>query len=223
MNEQTTSNPYQPPEAEEPREPVGGMTSTAWKMGGMNAAITMCVIVAVVVPVMFYVSSVTQWSRWVVIGTVFGGVWLGTAGAMIVGMTAGMQRRGTLLLDCGGLPGRKLFVLNVVMFFGMGVLQLVSNAQGLWVGIFFLSFAGHSLLMSLCRFSVHQYGLWLGTGLLPWQKIISYSWKPKNTLVFTRGRRLPLLHRGALPVPKDCVNEMRRLLEEYVGPPDNGD
>jgi hypothetical protein len=132
----------------------------------------------------------------------------------------GIQLRGTLIIDCGPHPGRRIFLFNTVMFLALGLSGSVIRV-GATAPIFMTLFAAYWVFMATGRFSVYSGALWVYHILLPWDKISDYSWTPDNTLML-RSTGLFSWSRSAVPVPAERVDEVKRLLAEHIGSPGDG-
>lgn len=216
-----TTNPYEAPIAEESPAVAGPrMTGTAYRRGLVNAFI--CVVPAFggCWLLSLGIEAATGWSPLASRSAAIAGLVVLAAGTNVIMWLRGLQNRGPVLLDCGGRPSRTLFFVQAAFYFLLGLYGTsLQGMFGRFGGLFGIVFAFFWLLMGLSRLSVHQNGLWVYAGLVRWEKIKSYSWKDDNTLVYSNFSRLPFLSRGALPVPAECVDEMRRLLKEYVPVP----
>lgn len=213
-----TTNPCQPPTADEPRDgPAVRMTATAWKRGAVNALICVVSVLGTWWLVRWLISSVTGWSPLVVGGIAFGGLFIAALFCMILTLLHGLQNRGVQLLDCGGHPGRRLFLVNAGIFLLLGTFgTMFTDAFGRFGAVFGVSFAVYWLFMGTSRLSVHENGIWVYTGLIRWEKIMSYSWNADKTLVYSCSGRIPFLSRGALPVSAEYFIEFQQLLDQHA-------
>ncbi len=147
---------------------------------------------------------------WVVTFLGFLGTWL-----------YGLSTRGRVLLDCGPIPHRRIFLM-------MGVLWLLAPLGGglaatpasqLLIAatpVFAVSFAAYWFIAATGRLQVRENGLWFYSGLLRWRKIEHYRWAPDSTLMLTA--TLPFSLRGAVPVPPEHREHFDALLTQHWSP-----
>ncbi len=147
---------------------------------------------------------------WVVTFLGFLGTWL-----------YGLSTRGRVLLDCGPIPHRRVFLM-------MGVLSLLAPLGGglaatpasplLIVAspVFAVSFAAYSFIAATGRLQVRENGLWFYFGLLRWRKIEHYRWAPDSTLMLTATLVFSL--RSAVPVPPEHREHFDALLTQHWSP-----
>lgn len=201
-----------------------GMTKTAAAQGAKNALICTVGMVIVLLAMTSMVAVVTGKSilesfvvasvgLWVVVFLGFLGVWI-----------VGRQARGPVLLDCCPFPERKraLFAAANMIFVGVttGAYQLVAapNRVGLVGSGLIITFSFFSLIMATGRLQVRENGIWIYASLLRWRRIESYRWAEDGTLMLVvQTGILPLLSRGALPIPREHILAVDRLLEEHIG------
>ena len=147
---------------------------------------------------------------WVVTFLGFLGTWL-----------YGLSTRGRVLLDCGPIPHRRIFLM-------MGVLSLLAPLGGglaatpaspLLIAatpVFAVSFAAYSFITATGRLQVRENGLWFHWSLLRWRKIEHYRWAPDSTLMLKATQ--PFSLRGAVPVPPEHREHFDALLTQHWSP-----
>ena len=140
---------------------------------------------------------------WVVTFLGFLGTWL-----------YGLSTRGRVLLDCGPIPRRRVFLM-------MGVLSLLAPLFGGGLAAtpaspLLISFAAYWFIAATGRLQVRENGLWFYVGLRRWRKIEHYRWAPDSTLMLTA--TLPFSLRGAVPVPPEHREHFDALLTQHWSP-----
>ena len=208
-----TENPYTAPtEVESPDHgPTSRMTATATHQGIKNAMLCAVPVFAVSGFVFWFLNTFTALPWTVALFSAFMIPFAVCLFVMIANWIRGTQLRGELIVDCGPHPGRRLFLINAILFLALG---LSGFAFGGPAPIFMTLFAVYWLFMATGRFSVYSTGLWVYHTLLPWDKISFYSWAPDNTLILqTTG--FFSWSRSAIPVPAECVDDVRRLLRQH--------
>ena len=172
MNE----NPYTPPAEANSHEvgPASRMTATAMRQGQRNAIICAVFVFAFSGLLYWFLVTVTALPRTVALFSAFMIPFAASLFVMLASWIRGIQLRGTLMLDCGPHPGRRIFVTNAVLFLALGL-----SGSAIRVGatspIFMTLFAAYWVFMATGRFSVYSGGLWVYHILLPWDKISDYS------------------------------------------------
>jgi len=210
-----TVTPYKPPTSEQSdvgqRTQLGPtMTKAAWAQGSRNAMLCLIPVVAVTCLAYLFVSKFTN-STLVAGSAAFTIPFAACLLWMLMGWWRGIKSRGVLLLDCGAHPARSLFLLNALILAAWAVFG------GFWpFRPFALVFAAYWLFMASGRLAVHESGLWVYHGLVPWEKISEYSWTSNTLMVKTAG--LLSFFRGALPIPVEDVDDVERLIEEHMPP-----
>lgn len=131
---------------------------------------------------------------------------------MLASWIRGIQLRGTLMMDCGAHPGRRIFIINTVTFLALGLGGLAFERPA---ATFMTFFAAYWAFMATGRCAMYSGGLWVYHSLLRWDKIASYSWTPDNTLIL-QSAGIFSLSRIAVPVPAERVDEVKRLLAEHT-------
>lgn len=131
----------------------------------------------------------------------------------------GKKQSGSLLLDCGPHPARKLLIIYaiIVLFLGVygsfGFFPFHSNSSVMGGNFSFFMFSGFLLITSTGRLQIREQGIWQYWGLLKWCKIENYHWDGDTdfTLMLKVKTKFPFPARGALPVAaehKDAVDEL---------------
>lgn len=146
---------------------------------------------------------------------------------LILGWIYGKCTSGPLLLDCGSIPNRKLFLANAAIFLFLSLLDSFSfslfgedffnfddryNASG-------YIFSAFWVFMALGRLQFRENGIWHYYTLLKWRKIISYHWEGDTdfTLLLETKTLIPFHRKGALPVAAEHKVAIDELLKKYVG------
>ena len=155
-------------------------------------------------------------SSWIAFAILLGLLFLLFLGTLVYGLRTG----GRVLLDCGPHPTRALFLLNAAIFPIMGLtmsfsLGSLSKAPPFFGPLFGVSFGVYWLIMATGRLQIREGGLWQYWALLRWDKIESLRWSGDSTLLVKAKSRLPLLGRGALPVPPEQKQAINELLQKY--------
>jgi hypothetical protein len=130
---------------------------------------------------------------------------------------------GSLLLDCGPLPGRRSGLISAAWLFVSGVVMIVLDHfydRSVDVfGWFFILQAIPTTLLAFRPFHFREHGLWSGMGLLAWDKIESYWWDGDWTLMLiTRGSPWSF-RKGAFLVRPELREAADRLLRARVSTP----
>ena len=196
------------------------MTPTAWGRGTANALICLVIFFAFWLLVAEVVSVLSRLSLadscWFAFAILWGLIFLLFLGTWLYGLNAG----GTVLLDCGHHPTRVLFLIEAVLFTFMGLsgglaLGSLSQSFGLVSPVFGISFGIYWLILATGRLQIREGGIWQYWGLLRWEKIESLRWSGDFTLLVKAKTRLPLLGRGALPVPPEKKQAINELLQKH--------
>jgi hypothetical protein len=213
MNE----NPYTPPAEANSHDvgPASRLTATAMRQGQRNAVICAVLVLAISGLLYWFLITVTALPR---MQALFYAFMINVAVSLVVMLASwirGIQLRGTLMMDCGAHPGRRIFLINTVMFLALGLSGLAFERPA---ATFMTFFAAYWAFMATGRFAMYSGGLWVYHSLLRWDKIASYSWTSDNTLIL-QSAGIFSLSRSAVPVPAERVDEVKRLLAEHMGSP----
>ena len=207
-----TENPYTAPAEVNSHEagPTSQMTATATQQGQKNAMVCAVFVLAFSGLVYWLLITVTALPRMNALFSAFMINFVVCLFAMLAGWIRGIQLRGALILDCGSHPGRRLFLINAVMF-----LALSLSGFAIWVpgAIFMLLFAAYWIFMATGRFAAYSGGLWVYHSLVRWDNISHYSWTRDNTLIL-QSTGFFSWSRSAIPVPAEGVDDVRRLLAQ---------
>ena len=134
---------------------------------------------------------------------------------------------GRILLDCGAHPVKNLFFLNAAMFLVTGLSGMygdllgfvLGTSQRYWIAsaLLGITLAVGWIILALGRLQIRLKGIWSYWGLLKWDKIQYYRWEGQTgcTLILQPKTRLPLLSRGALPVPMKYKDSVAELLKQH--------
>ncbi len=210
-----TENPYTAPAEVNPHDvgPTSEMTATATRQGVRNAIICAVFVFAFSGLSYWFLITVTTLPQMNAMFFAFMIPFASSLFVMLASWIRGIQLRGALILDCGPQPGRRIFLINTVMFLALGVSGFAIKV-GATAAIFMTLFAVYWAFMGTGRFSVYSGGLWVYHILLPWDKISDYSWTSDNTLVL-RSTGFLSWSRSAIPVPAECVDDVRSLLSQH--------
>jgi hypothetical protein len=217
MNE----NPYTAPTEVNSHDagPTSRMTATAIRQGQRNAIICAVFVFTSSALLYLYLITVTSLPKMNALFFAFMIPFAASLLVMLASWIRGIQLRGTLMMDCGPHPGRRIFLFNTVMFLALGLSGSVMRV-GTTAPVFMTLFAAYWVFMATGRFSVYSGGLWVYHVLLPWDKISDYSWTPDNTLML-RSAGLLSWSRTAIPVPAERVDDVRRLLVQHMSQTNN--
>jgi hypothetical protein len=196
------------------------MTPTAWGRGSANALICGFIFLVCLLLVAVLISSVSHHSLsdsfWLAFAILWVPIFLLFLGTWLYGLKAG----GRVLLDCGPHPTKVGFLFNAALFLVIGLggglvgasssktLALASPVLGISIGIYFL-------IMASGRLQIREGGIWQYWGLLRWDKIESLQWSGDFTLLVKAKSHLPMLGRGALPIPPEDKQAINELLQKY--------
>ena len=208
-----TENPYTAPTEANSHGagPTSRMTVTATQQGQKNALICAVFVLAVSGLLYWFLITVTALPQMHALFFAFMINFAVALFAMLAGWIRGIQLRGALILDCGPHPGRRLFLMNAVMFLALSLSGFAIWAPG---AIFMLVFAAYWIFMATGRFAAYSGGLWVYHGLVRWDNISHYSWTSDNTLIL-QSTGFFSWSRSAIPVPAECVDDVRRLLAQH--------
>ena len=114
---------------------------------------------------------------------------------------------------CSSCSMQPLFlIMGLTMSFSLGSLSKPLAFVG---PVFGVSFGVYWLIMATGRLQIREGGLWQYWALLRWDKIESLRWSGDSTLLVKAKSRLPLLGRGALPVPPEQKQAINELLQKH--------
>ena len=145
----------------------------------------------------------------------------------IARVTIGRRRGGMLLLDLGRIPIPDM-IINV--FAGLGLawfaltdlLQIVRGAvwtfQDISLQILGVSVAFAVLIQAIGKRSMLDRGVFHGTGLSPWEEIVSFSWENESTtssiLVLHKRPKVPLFKLVTLSVKVEQTPDVEEILRQ---------
>ena len=137
--------------------------------------------------------------------------------AFFVSWLRGLNKKGTVLLDCGPHPTRRVFLFQGFLFLcgsvlGVAVWPELPSAAAAAFGI---AFGMYWFIMAGGQLQVCDNGIWAYWGLVPWDRISSHRWSPDSTFLYEINKP-GLLSRGALPVPPEHRDEFDRLISRYL-------
>jgi hypothetical protein len=158
----------------------------------------------------------------------------------VVRWLRGMIRRGQVLLDCGPLPTRWIYILTVpILAFGVYSLvdylsahpdlseisrdfhRLLFGDSDSRLNLLLPLFAVHALILGLGHLQIRDNGIWVRWGLIKWNDIHSYRWaddgEPK--LMLEVNATFPYRERASLSIAtkyKDDVDELLKSRVEVV-------
>lgn len=150
----------------------------------------------------------------------FGVFWIFIFTAFVASWLHGKATSGSLLLDCGPHPQKKLFLLQAaffLLFFGGGGLARFltkSDVAGIANMLFGISVAIYWVMMSAGRVQVRENGIWQFWSLLKWNKIQSYEWQ-NDALLLQAKTRFPFLGKGAVQVPDEHKSSLDTFLIKH--------
>ena len=179
------------------------------------------VVVMFVVPLFIslstpFISLSTPWSYWPTFNVTTAAFLTFFTLTIFVRLLFIQPRAGTLLLDAGPYPQRRLFIFVASAWLIAAVLNL-DFSQGIRAftesQALNLSLAVFYILLSFGRLQVHQKGIWLYYGSLPWHKIKSYRWH-KGTLYF-EAKGIQFWTQNSCMVPEEHVEAFEAYLLEH--------
>ncbi len=200
------------------------MTSAAWRRGFKNAIICSVEVVVFLGILTSVISVIFQQPMRDSFGTAFIIFLVLIFSAFVFGWLYGKKQSGSLLLDCGPHPARKLLIIYAVIFLFLGVYSsfgfFASDSHSHFVGgsLSFLLFSGYWLIMATGRLQIREQGIWQYWGLLKWRKIENYHWEGDTdfTLLLKVKTKFPFLARGALPVAAEHKDAIDELIKKHV-------
>ena len=205
------------------------MSSAAGRLGATNALICGVVLLLAWLALAFVFSLTLQQSFAASLIVSASAVWALVFLGVLVQWLHGRRVRGRILLDCGPLPARRLFLFFFALsvFDGFcsvsgGILALdrfsiarLAFASALGLCCLFMGFC--CLFMAFGRLQVCEHGIWLYSSLLRWSKIGSYRWADDSTLWVASSGRLSFFRRGALFFPAEQKQALDSLLAQICG------
>lgn len=193
------------------------MTPTAWGQGVKNALICGAAVLVLsalgAALVLIFLEQPIFYSFVIAFAVLWGLVALAFLGTWLYGRGAG----GGVLLDCGPIPMRHLFLMNAVLFPVMGLTSAAtseSKAVAISSAVFWILFAAYWLIMATGRLQVRENGILRYCSLLRWGRIASYRWANDSTLL-VKGKGLLSWFEGALPVPPEQKQAFQELLTTH--------
>lgn len=198
------------------------MTSAVRRRGYLNMLIYGPGVLAVLGLLTFGVSAFTGRTWDDSTPFAFAIFWTTSFAAFMLSFLVGRAKRGTVLLDCGQHPMRRVFLINAAIFGLQGLGSLLAPqvfdllvVATAWFGITFSSFW---IIMSLGRLQFTENGIWQYWSLLKWEKLHSCDWQEGSTPTLTLQSKtpLPFLGRGALPVPAEHREAVAELLKQHA-------
>lgn len=125
---------------------------------------------------------------------------------------------GRILLDCGPLPRRLLWLVGGVF---TGLMSCLLSYPVLSIDFWFsVSIAAYFLIASFGRLQLREKGIFQYWGLLQWRKIASYRWAEDATLLVKQKSLLSL--QAALCFPPEQKQAVDTMLNELCPIPDPG-
>ena len=189
-----------------------------WRLGMKNALVVGLVMLMACVVLAGVISFFTPLRLGGSLGLAFDLLFAAVIFLSFASSAWGRTRAGSLLLDAGAHPMRRLFLFIVFAFLISAMTSALSPVSG---GIFFSAFmpyiyfagAVFFLYMSFGRLQIREAGIWEYWGLLPWEKIASYTWtKDDNVIIQTTGWFS--FRRGGFAVPPEHKATFERYLLE---------
>jgi hypothetical protein len=202
------------------RQMPARMTPTAWGRGATNALICGFILLVSWLLIAGLISSFSHTS----LTDSFSLAWTFLAGLILVLFLGtwlyGLNAGGRVLLDCGPHPTRVLFLIEAAVFPALGfcggfAASSLSRSLAISGPMFGISVGVYSLIMASGRLQIREGGLWQYWGLLLWERIVSCELSGDSTLMVQAKTRLPLLGRGALPVPREQKQAINELLQKH--------
>lgn len=195
------------------------MTSAAWSRGFKNSMICLVGIVVFLGTLTSVISVIFQQTMRDSFGAAYIIFLVLIFSAFFFSWLYGKKQSGSLLLDCGPHPARKMLVIYAAIFLLLGVFGNFgffasdSNNYSMGGSFFVFMFSGYLLIMSTGRLQIREHGIWQYWGLLKWRKIDNYYWEGETdfTLMLKAKTKFPFPARGALPVAaehKDAIDEL---------------
>jgi hypothetical protein len=141
-------------------------------------------------------------------------------------ITIARKRGGVLLLDLGRIPVPDM-IINV--FAGLGLAwfamtDLLQIVHGVWafqdisLQILAVSVAFAVVIQGVGKRSMLDRGVFHGTGLSPWEEIVSFSWENESTtssiLVLHKRPKVPLFKLVTLSVKVEQTPEVEEILRQ---------
>jgi hypothetical protein len=205
------------------------MSSAAGRLGAANALICGVVLLLAWLALAFVFSLTLKQSLAASLRVSSSAVCALVFLAVLVQWLHGRCVRGRILLDCGPLPARRLylffFALSVFAGFcsvSSGILALdrfsiarLAFASALGMCCLFMGFC--CLFLAFGRLEVCERGIWVYSSLLRWGKIGSYRWADDSTLWVASIGRLSFFRRGALFFPAEQKQALDSLLAQFCG------
>ena len=196
------------------------MTTTAWKRGFIN----LLLIGGPLYALMFVLTHViTPWMRQgnsLASMAVAAGVLLTIMPVYAYHATITRQRAGAVLVDCGPVPGRGLFLFQTVFMLGIAFWILRFGWTGLNLFLAFGFFAAAAFFANLAfhRTQFCEHGIRTAGAAIAYDQIRVYQWVdgPTPTLNIRTGNRVPGLGRAALPIPAHHRDRVQQILATNI-------
>ena len=194
------------------------MTRELWLIGARNAFFVMCFIGAVIGGGTLAISVLGKQSVWAAFAITFGLLWTASMIVSIYCWVVGKFGAGPVVIDCGPVAGRTVYLINAGLFslFGLFHRGIVGDLPYSSGYLFCFTAVALYLFMAFSRVQFRENGVWQSGYLLRWQKIKSYTWSGQadGVLKLQVRTRFPFLGRGALIVPDSMKEACCRLLDE---------
>lgn len=200
------------------------MTSATWRRGFKNAIICSAVVVVFLGILTSVISVIFQQSMRDSYGTALIIFVVISFSAFFFNWLYGKKQSGSLLLDCGPHPTRKLFIIVAAIFLLLGVYGSVDffandfHSHLVEVSLSFFLFSGYFLMLAVGRLQIREQGIWQYWSLLKWRKIENYHWEGEtdSALMLQVKTKFPFLARGALPVAAEHKDAIGELIKKNV-------
>ena len=201
------------------------MSGKLWRLGAKNALVVGLAFVLICAVLAGVISFFTprHWfsSLDLAVNLLFAAVIL----AAFASSAWGKVKAGSLRLDAGAHPTRRLSLIIALIFFVIGINDAVESvlspsSSGILSSAFtpyvYFASAASCLYLSFGRLQIRENGIWVYWGLHPWDKIASYTWTEDATLIIRTSGWLSFWQ-GGFVVPPEHKAAFERYLLERTG------